>query len=56
MILTCALIANHFTPFFGKKSIVFKVFITNELKFVIFGILYVLIFMMMIHDRDEKKV
>jgi len=35
---------------------VFKVFITNELKVVISEILHVLIFMMMIHDRDEMKV
>jgi len=56
MILTCASIANHCTPFCGKKSIMFKVFITNELKVVISEILYVLIFMMMIHERDEIKV
>jgi len=56
MILTCASIANHFTPFLGKKSIVFKFFITDELKVVISGILYILIFMVMIHKRDKTKV
>ena len=56
MILTCASIANYFTPFLEKKSIVLKLFISNELKVVISGILYMLIFMMMMHDREEMKV
>jgi len=56
MILTCASIANHFTLFHGKKYIVFKVFISNELKVVIFEILYMLIFMMMIREREEMEV
>ena len=56
MILTCTSIANHFTPFIGKKSIVFKAFITNELKVVISRIFYLLIIMMMIYEREEMKV
>jgi len=56
MILTCVSIANHFTLFHGKKCIMFKVFISNELKVVIYGILYMLIFMMIIHDRKEMEV
>ena len=56
MILTCTLIANHFTPLLGKKSIVFKAFITNKPKVVIFGIFYMLIFMMTIHERKVMKV
>jgi len=42
--------------FLGKKSIVFKAFITNEPKVVISRIFYLLIFMMMIHEREEMKV
>jgi len=45
-----------FTLFLGKKSIVFKVFISNELKVVISKILYILILMMMIHERKEMEV
>jgi len=56
MILTRASIANHFTPFLGKKSIVFKVFIYNEIKVMIFGIFYMLMFMMMILESKEIKV
>lgn len=56
MILSCTSIANHFTPFIGKKSIVFKAFITNEFKVVISGIFYLLIIMMMIYERKEIKV
>jgi len=56
IILTCASIANYFIPFLGKKSIVLKLFISNELKVVIYGILYMLVFMMMMHDRELMKV
>ena len=56
MILTCTSIANHFTPFIGKKSIVFKAFITNEFKVMISEIFYFLIIMMMIYEREEMKV
>jgi len=56
MILTYASIVNHFTPFLGKKSIVLKFFIFNEVKIVISGILNMLIFMMTIHERIEMKV
>jgi len=31
----------------------FKVFIANEPKVVLFGIMYMLIFMMMIHERKD---
>jgi len=56
MILICASIVNHFTPFPVKKSILFKVFITNEPKVVISGIFYLLIFMMILHETKEIKV
>jgi len=35
---------------------VIKAFITSELKVVIFGIFYMLIYIMMIHESKEMKV